>query len=260
MALLETDSIAVRFGGNVALDDVSISVAAGRVTGLIGPNGAGKTTLFNIVTGLLAPTRGRVLVDGADITRLPPYKRAHRGLARTFQRLEPFVSLSVRDNVRVAGQIRDTWRRRGSLGIGKADPRGRGRLDLDRETDRVLELVGLTDVADRDVAELPTGQARLVELGRALMTRPGVLLLDEPASGQTEQETEAFGRLLRRLAQEDGIAVCLVEHDVGLVMDVCAMIYVLDYGRVIAAGPPDVIRADPAVIDAYLGSAEEGAA
>lgn len=242
MAALETEAISVRFGGNLALDDVSLSVEPGRVTGLIGPNGAGKTTLFNVATGLLTPTRGRVLVDGADITRLPPYKRAHRGLGRTFQRLEPFVSLSVRDNIRVAGQIRNTWRRG-------------GRVDTDRETDRVIELVGLTEVADRDVAELPTGQARLVELGRALMTRPGVLLLDEPASGQTEPETAAFGRLLGQLAEQDGIAICLVEHDVTLVMGVCEMIYVLDYGKVIAAGPPELVRADPAVIDAYLGSA-----
>jgi branched-chain amino acid transport system ATP-binding protein len=247
MALLETNALTVRFGGNLALDDVSIAVEAGRVTGLIGPNGAGKTTLFNAVTGLLTPTRGRVVVDGADVTRLPPYKRAHRGLARTFQRLEPFVSLSVRDNIRVAGQIRNTWHRG-------------GRIDTDRETDRIIELVGLAAVADRDVAELPTGQARLVELGRALMTRPGVLLLDEPASGQTEQETEAFGQLLGRLAEQDGIAICLVEHDVGLVMGVCGMIYVLDYGKVIAAGPPEQVRTDPAVIDAYLGSVEEDAA
>jgi branched-chain amino acid transport system ATP-binding protein len=247
VALLEIDAVAVRFGGNVALDDVSLSVQPGQVTGLIGPNGAGKTTLFNVVTGLLSPTRGRVLVDGTDVTGLPPYKRAHRGLARTFQRLEPFVSLSVRDSLRVAGQIRNTWRRG-------------GRVDVDQEADRILELVGLTAVADRDVAGLPTGQARLVELGRALMTKPGVLLLDEPASGQTEPETEAFGDLLRRLAQQDRIAVCLVEHDVGLVMGVCSMIYVLDYGKIIASGPPEVVRVDPAVIDAYLGSAEEGAA
>jgi branched-chain amino acid transport system ATP-binding protein len=246
MPLLETEAVAVRFGGNLALDSVSLAVEAGRVTGLIGPNGAGKTTLFNVVTGLLTPTSGRVLLGGTDISGLPPYKRAHRGLARTFQRLEPFVSLSVRDNLRVAGQIRNTWRRG-------------GRVDINAEADRLLTLVGLTGVADRDVAELPTGQARLVELGRALMTRPGVLLLDEPASGQTEQETEAFGALLRRLAEQDGIAICLVEHDVSLVMGVCDMIYVLDYGKVIAVGPPEVVRADPAVIDAYLGSAEDAA-
>jgi len=239
--LLETRNVSVRFGGNLAVDDVSITVEPGTVTGLIGPNGAGKTALFNVITGLQKPARGRVLLNGEDITAAPPYKRAQKGMARTFQRLELFLSLSVRDNVRVAGDVRNASRP--------------GRVNVDAEADRVLELTGLTDVADRDVADIPTGRARVVEVARALMTKPSVVLLDEPASGQTEQETEAFGQLLTRLAG-DGLGVCLVEHDVGLVMKVCSTITVLDYGAVIARGTPEEIRVDPAVIDAYLGTPE----
>ena len=241
MALLEAHDVTVRFGGNIAVDDVSIGVEPGESTGLIGPNGAGKTTLFNVITGLQKPARGRVFLGNEDITGLPPYRRAQRGLARTFQRLELFLSLSVRDNVRVAGDVRNASRP--------------GRIDVDAEADRVLELTGLTDVAEDDVSDIPTGRARVVEVARALMTRPSVVLLDEPASGQTEQETAAFGRLLQRLAA-DGLAVCLVEHDVGLVMQVCTTITVLDYGAVIARGTPEQIRVDPAVIDAYLGTPE----
>jgi branched-chain amino acid transport system ATP-binding protein len=244
MPLLETRDVTVRFGGNVALDDVSLGVDPGVVTGLIGPNGAGKTTLFNVITGLQKPQRGRVLLAGEDITGLPPFKRAQRGLARTFQRLELFISLSVRDNIRVAGDVRNASRP--------------GRIDVDAETDRILALTGLTDVAHRDVADIPTGRARVVELARALMTSPSVVLLDEPASGQTEHETEAFGRLLMRLA-EDGLAVCLVEHDVSLVMQVCSTITVLDYGAVLARGTAAEIRDDPAVVAAYLGTAEGAA-
>jgi len=244
MPMLETIDCKVRFGGNVALDDVSISVEPATVTGLIGPNGAGKTTLFNAITGLQGLSSGHVLLNGHDVTRLPPHKRARQGLARTFQRLELFTSLSVRDNVRVAGEIRNRW------GIG------RGRTDANAEADRILELVGLTEVADREVGEIPTGQARVVELARALMIQPTLLLLDEPASGQTEDETEAFGVLLRKLATEDGLGICLVEHDMALVMQVCETIHVLEFGRIIASGTAEQVRNDPAVIDAYLGAPE----
>ena len=240
-ALLSTDGLTVRFGGLTALDGVSLAVEQGAITGLIGPNGAGKTTLFNVLTGLQRPTRGTVMFDGKDITRLSPAKRAHLGLGRTFQRLELFLSLSVRDNLRVAADIRNASRR--------------GRVDADAQTERVLELTGLTAIADKDVADIPTGQARVVEVARALMTRPRVLLLDEPASGQTEHETQAFGALLRRLAA-DGLSICLVEHDMGLVMDVCTTIYVLDYGVVLASGPPAQVQQDPAVITAYIGTSE----
>jgi branched-chain amino acid transport system ATP-binding protein len=241
MSLLEVNDVTVRFGGNVALNDISIAADSGVVTGLIGPNGAGKTTLFNVITGLYRPANGRVLLDGTDITKMPPYRRARRGLSRTFQRLELFTSLSVRDNVRVAGQIHNANR------IG-------GRMDVNKRSNEVLDLVGLSTVADREISELPTGTARRVELARALMTQPRLVLLDEPASGQTEEETEEFGELLGKLAQQDGIAVCLVEHDMSLVMEVCQHIHVLDYGRVIAVGPPAEIRQNQAVIDAYLGA------
>ncbi|MGH9193943.1 MAG: ABC transporter ATP-binding protein [Acidimicrobiales bacterium] len=269
MPLLEARDVTVRFGGKAALNRTSIGVERGTITGLIGPNGAGKTTLFNVVCGLLAPQAGHVVLDGTDITSAPPHRRARLGLARTFQRLELFTSLTVRDNVRVGGDIRNRWSRgragggaRGPNGPVPEAPRGesmsrwiRRRADSGGDAERIIELTGLGAFADREVSEIPTGRARVVELARALMTRPSVLLLDEPAAGQTERETEEFGGLLRRLAA-DGLAVCLVEHDMTLVMDVCETIQVLDYGRTIAAGPPDRVRNDPAVIEAYLGTPE----
>jgi branched-chain amino acid transport system ATP-binding protein len=241
MPALEVCDISVRFGGTRALQDVNVTVEPGMVTGLIGPNGAGKTTLFNVVTGLLNPTRGRVVLHGHDVTGYPPARRAHMGLARTFQRLELFTSLSVRDNIRVAGDIRNSWGRR-------------HRINVTKESERILGLTGLVDIAERDVSDIPTGRARVVEVARALMTQPSVLLLDEPAAGQTEQETRAFGELLGRLA-EDGLAVCLVEHDMTLVMRVSSRIHVLDYGEILCVGNPDEVRNDPAVIAAYLGGA-----
>jgi branched-chain amino acid transport system ATP-binding protein len=231
------------FGGNVVLDRVSLSVEEGVVTGLIGPNGAGKTSLFNVISGLIDPTGGRVVLDGRDVTKAGPAPRARRGLSRSYQQLELFTSLSVRDNVRVAGDIRNAWGRR-------------YRINVNAETDRVMGLLGLEDVADREVGELPTARARIIEVARALMTKPRVLLLDEPASGQTESETADFGRLLTQLVSEGELGICLVEHDVSLVMGVCATIHVLDYGEIIASGPPEQIRVDPAVVDAYLGSTE----
>jgi branched-chain amino acid transport system ATP-binding protein len=248
-AALEARGITVRFGGNVALQDVTIDAQPGQVTGLIGPNGAGKTTLFNVITGLQAPTSGQVLLAGEDISALDTFKRARRGIGRTFQRLELFTGLSVRDNLRVAGDIRNSW------GLAGA---GRRRINARKEADRILDLTGLRGVADKEVTSIPTGTARIVELGRALMTSPRLLLLDEPASGQTEAETRAFGQLLRRLCAEDGITIVLVEHDKSLVMGVTDRIHVLDFGLVIASGPPEVIRNDPRVLEAYLGTKEAG--
>jgi branched-chain amino acid transport system ATP-binding protein len=239
---LEVREITVRFGGNMALDAASLTADAGSVTGLIGPNGAGKTTLFNVITGLLPATSGVVSIDGTDVNRLSPHRRARRGLARTFQRLELFTMLTVRENIRVAADIHRRW------SGDKEDPAERTEVLIDR--------VGLRPCADHRVTSLPTGQGRLVELGRALACKPSVLLLDEPAAGQDDTETEQFAKLLRELAGE-GIAVVLVEHDVKLVMAVCDHISVLDFGKVIASGSPSEIQRDEAVLAAYLGTAPE---
>ena len=242
MSLLQVVDVDVRFGGVHAVQEVRLEAEAARVTGLIGPNGAGKTTLFNVVTGLQEPTAGRVSFDGHDITSLRPHKRARLGMARTFQRLEVFGSLTARENVLVAAEIRKSWSNDGS----------RPRL----VTEEILDRVGIRHVADDRVDSMPTGMARLVELGRALATNPRLVLLDEPGSGLDQQESDALGRLLSDLA-DDGLAVLLVEHDVELVMHVCHLVHVLDFGRIIAVGTPAQVQADPRVQAAYLGS-EEG--
>jgi branched-chain amino acid transport system ATP-binding protein len=236
VALLEVRGVDVRFGGIHAVRQVHLGVEGGRVTGLIGPNGAGKTTVFDVITGLRRPDGGQVVLDGRDITGLAPHRRAHLGLARTFQRLEVFGSLTVRENI-----------------LASAELHRRGRETARAVTEAVIDRVGVRAVAERRADTLPTGLARLVELGRALATRPRVLLLDEPASGLDESESAALTHLLADLAAE-GTAVLLVEHDVDLVMSVCSHVYVLDGGAVLAAGPPAQIQRDPAVLAAYLGT------
>jgi branched-chain amino acid transport system ATP-binding protein len=240
VALLDASSVSVRFGGLLALDDASLTVEPGCITGLIGPNGAGKTTLFNVITGLQHPTTGRVSLGDRDITDIKPHRRARLGIARTFQRLEAFGSLSARENVLVAAEMRRRWAK---------DEQTPAEL-----TQQVLERVGIVPVAEETVDALPTGTARLVELARALATKPRVLLLDEPSSGLDEDETDGLGRLLLDLAS-DGLGILLVEHDMPFVMGTCAHIDVLDFGRVIARGTPTEIQGDAAVQAAYLGSA-----
>jgi branched-chain amino acid transport system ATP-binding protein len=239
VALLATDGVVVRFGGVRALSETSVDVEPGRVTGLIGPNGAGKTTLFNVITGLQEPDAGRVVFDGADITRRSPFRRARMGIARTFQKLEAFSSLSARENVLVAAEQRKAWDR-SSFHPGKV-------------ADELLERVGIANVAQYMVGTLPTGTARLVELARALAMNPRVLLLDEPSSGLNEEETAGMAMLLRSLVL-DGLAVLLVEHDMSFVMGTCELIYVLEFGQIIAEGPPAQIQQDKAVQAAYLGA------
>jgi branched-chain amino acid transport system ATP-binding protein len=238
-AILETRDVVVRFGVLQAVSHASIQVEAGRVTGLIGPNGAGKTTCFNVITGLQEPTAGKVIFDGKDITNKNPYKRARMGIARTFQKLEVFSSLSARENILVAAEQRKTWDRSGF------DPR--------KVCDDILERIGLSDVSEFMVGTLPTGTARLVELARALASNPRVLLLDEPSSGLNEEETEEMASLLR-LFVDDGLAVLLVEHDMSFVMGTCEYINVLDFGTIIATGTPAEVQANPIVQAAYLGT------
>jgi branched-chain amino acid transport system ATP-binding protein len=244
---LEIEAVSVRFGGLAALSEVSVNTAEGAITGLIGPNGAGKTTLFNVVTGMQRPNAGVVRLDGRDVRGLSSYRRARLGLGRTFQRLELFGSLTVAENIGVAASI-------GNRGIVKARSKVLGEI-----REEILERVGLTPVANERADTLPTGTGRLVELARALATRPKVLLLDEPAAGQDVDETERFSGILRDLAS-DGLAILLVEHDMELVMNVCHTVAVLDYGRIICTGTPAEVRADPDVQAAYLGTASEAAA
>jgi branched-chain amino acid transport system ATP-binding protein len=231
-AALEVEKVSVRFGGVAALTDVSLRAEPGTVTGLIGPNGAGKTTLFNVITGLQRADKGSVFLAGTEVTRKRTHRRARLGLARTFQRLELFSTLSATDNVRVG--LEAAGRSSASAAVG------------------LLERVGIGEDASSPVSSLPTGSARLVELARALSTDPKVLLLDEPCSGLDERETDTLGRLLTSLAAE-GRAVVLVEHDTELVMRVCDRVHVLDFGEVIASGTPDEVRTDPVVQEAYLG-------
>lgn len=240
MSLLEVDSVSVSFGGIKALDGVDLDVGEGTVTGLIGPNGAGKTTLFDVVTGLREPDRGSVAFDGREITSLKPHARARLGIGRTFQRLEIFGSLTVRENLLVAAEIHQSWRK------DAPEPQ--------EVAERLLDMVRLRPVQHERADELPTGHARLIEFGRALGAEPQVLLLDEPSSGLDEEETDELAELLVEFASA-GLAVLLVEHDVGLVMKVCSLIHVLDFGQILAVGAPDEIQRSEAVQAAYLGTA-----
>lgn len=238
MALLEIDEVSVRFGGVAALSAASFTVDAGQVVGLMGPNGAGKTTLFNVITGLQTPVSGRISFDGKDVTKVAPRLRARLGIGRTFQRLEVFGSLSVGDNIQVAAEMRGH--------------RGAESPVVIRE--RLLDRVGLRAFANAPADAVPTGIARLTELARALACDPRLLLLDEPSSGLSEQETDEFAVLVRSLADDEGRSVLIVEHDVELVLGLCSAIHVLDFGQVIASGPPAAISQDRRVQEAYLGA------
>jgi branched-chain amino acid transport system ATP-binding protein len=253
-----------------ALNEVNLTVAPGTVTGLIGPNGAGKTTLFNVISGLQVPDRGTVHLFDADVTAMKPHRRARMGLARTFQRLEIFGTLSASENVQVGLEssvkwwewrhLRRavTWRRRRRARPDEATPDTGIEPPASLATatcDRLLQGVGLTGLGNVQSSNMPTGLARMVELARALAIGPKLLLLDEPGSGLDEAESKALGDLLVGLAA-GGMAVLLVEHDMDLVMGICDHIYVLDFGDVIASGPPDAIRTDPTVQAAYLGEVE----
>lgn len=255
MSLLEIRNASVRFGGLKCVDDLSFSLSENELLGLIGPNGAGKTTVFNMVTGVYPPTSGRVTFDGIDVSGQRPYRITGRGIARTFQNIRIFQSLSVFDNVRTACNMHLKH------GISHAVFRGSGYHDEEEQIHAhvlgLLEIFGLLACRDRPGKSLPYGDQRRLEIVRALATRPKLLLLDEPAAGMNPSEKENLMQLIRFTKEKFGLSILLVEHDMKVVMGICERIVVLDYGRKIAEGSPREIRCNPAVIAAYLGREAE---
>ena len=245
--LLETDGLTVTFGGLNANDNINLSVEKGQFVGLIGPNGAGKTTFIDAITGYVPMSGGSATFDGADIGKMAPFKRAKSGLVRTFQSLELFEDLSVRDNMLVAAYPSRwyTW----ALDMLHITPKDQA---IEDHVDWSLEIMGLTDDADRLPTDLSHGRRKLVGVARALAAQPQLILLDEPAAGLDTAESQTLGSHLREFLDHD-MSVFLIDHDMGLVLSVCDYIYVLDFGQIIAEGTPSEVRDNPAVKAAYLG-------
>jgi branched-chain amino acid transport system ATP-binding protein len=238
MPLLSVEKVTVRFGGVVALDEVSLSIDKGQIAGLIGPNGAGKTTLFNVITRLYSPQAGDVVLEDVDLLRRPAHKVARAGIARTFQNVVLFGRLSVLDNV-IVGEHARTWFFQDRLAR--------------REALEALDYLGLAELAGRPAAGLPFGTLKRIELARALAAKPRLLLLDEPAGGLNHEEVEELAGVIRSVRDDFDLTVLLVEHHVNLVMSISDRVHVLNFGKKIAEGPPEEVRADPAVVQAYLG-------
>lgn len=253
MSLLKLDKATIKFGGLVAVNQVSFELEKGEIFGLIGPNGAGKTTCFNLITGVYAPTSGVITFNGKNITGTPSNKIATLGICRTFQNIRLFQSMSSLENVVVGGFLRHKTVLGSALGYLPGAIKETE--ELKQQALNLLKLVNLDDVANTRSRDLPYGKQRRLEIARALATQPHLLLLDEPAAGMNPQEKMELLQMVKKIRDELGVTVLLIEHDMKFVMNLCERIFVLDHGEEIAQGPPSQIRNDPKVIAAYLGEA-----
>ena len=251
MPLLDIEKITIKFGGLTAVSDFSLSMEDNDLFGLIGPNGAGKTTIFNMLTGVYAPTSGRIVFNGENIQGIKPHEVTKKKISRTFQNIRLMKNLTVMDNVKVSFTYQTDYSLLSSILRLPSYFREEG--EIEKKSLDLLKIFGLLDMKDEKACNLPYGQQRRLEIARALAAQPKLLLLDEPAAGMNPQETENLMELIRWIRKEFKIAILLIEHDMKLVMGVCENIVVLDYGKIIAQGTPSEIKSDRKVIEAYLG-------
>jgi branched-chain amino acid transport system ATP-binding protein len=255
--LLQANSVTIRFGGLTAVSNFNLAIRPHELLGLIGPNGAGKTTIFNMLTGVYKPTEGEIFVGGVQTTQMKPYQITSLGVARTFQNIRLFKELSVLDNVKIGGHIH--YKYSGTSAVLHTNRFQEAEDAAEVEGMKLLDIFGLASRANHDAKNLPYGDQRRLEIARALAARPKLLLLDEPAAGLNDSETQELMKDIRDIRDRFGIAILLIEHNMELVMGICERIIVLNFGKTIAEGTPEVIRANPAVIEAYLGEPAETA-